>query len=67
MNMEVHVSFQIRPFIFSQYMLRSQIAESYGNSIISVLKKFRTVFIVAVPVYIPTNIVGGWVAFSPLL
>ena len=31
MNIRVHVSFQIRVFIFSGYMPRSGIAGSYGN------------------------------------
>ena len=33
MNIEVHVSFQIRVFVFSGYMPRSGIAGSYANSI----------------------------------
>ena len=32
MNIGVHVSFQIRVFILSEYMPRSGIAGSYGNS-----------------------------------
>ena len=31
-NIGVHVSFQIRVFVFSGYMFRSGIAGSYGNS-----------------------------------
>ena len=33
-NIGVHVSFQIRIFIFSIYMLRSRIAGTCGNSIL---------------------------------
>ena len=32
MNIGVHISFQIRVFIFSGYISRSDIAGSYGNS-----------------------------------
>ena len=34
-NIGVHVSFQIRVFVFSGYMFRSGIAGSYGNSTFS--------------------------------
>ena len=33
MNIEVHVSFRIRVFMFSGYRSKSRIAGSYGNSI----------------------------------
>ena len=32
MNIGVHVSFQVRVFIFSEYLLKSGISGSYGNS-----------------------------------
>ena len=45
-NSEVHVSFRI--VIFSGYMHRSGIAESYGRFIPSFLRNLPTVFIMAV-------------------
>ena len=56
-NIEMHVSYQIRVFVFSRYIPRSINAGSYGlvfyeNSIL-----FSTVII---QIYIPTNNVGGF-------
>ena len=53
-NIGVHVSFQI--LVFSGYMLRNETAESYGNSVFSM----EVFFIVAVPMYIPTNSVRSF-------
>ena len=58
MNIGVHVSFQVG--VFSGYMPRSGIARSYGNSSFSVLKNLILFYIMAVPIYIPPNSVGGF-------
>ena len=55
MNIGVHVSFQI--MFFSRYMPRSGIAGSYGSSMFSP---------VAVPIYTPTNRVGGFPSLHTL-
>ena len=55
-NIGVHVSFQI--MIFSRYMPRSWITESYGRSIFIFLRNLILFLIAAVLIYIPTNSVG---------
>ena len=57
-NIGVHVSFQI--MIFSKYMPRSGITESYGRSIFIFLRNLILFLIAAVLIYIPTNSVGGF-------
>ena len=57
MNTGVHVSFQI--IVCSRYMPRSGIAGSYGNSSFSFLRTSILFSVVAVPIFIPTNSVGG--------
>ena len=60
-NFGVHVSFQIR--VFSGWMLQSEIFGSLGSSIFSFQPLF---FLVAEPIYIPSNSVG-WFPFLYIL
>ena len=59
-NIEVHISFWIKAFVFSWYIPRSGIAGLYGSSIFSFLRTFILFSIVAAGIYIPTNNVGGF-------
>ena len=58
MNVGVHVYFQIR--VFCGYRPRSGIAGSYDSSTFSIWRNLHTFSMVAVPIYIPTNIAGGF-------
>ena len=46
-------------------MPRSGIAGLYGNFIFSFLRKLHTVLYVAMPIYIPTNSIGGFLFSTP--
>ena len=63
MNVGVHVCF--RAMFLSRYMTRTGFAGSYGGSPFSFLRNFHTALIVAVPVYIPINSVGGYLFSIP--
>ena len=59
-NIGMPVSFRI--LVSSRYMLRSGLAGSCGRSSFSFFKECR----VAVPIYIPTNSIGGFPFFNTL-
>ena len=64
MNIGVHVSFQISVSVFAGYMFRNGIAGSYGSSFL--VQGTSILFsIVAVPIYIPTNSVEGFLFSTP--
>ena len=60
MNTGVRVSFQI--IVFSRYLLRNEIAGSYGSSLFS----FMLFSIVTAPIYIPTSSVEGFPVLDTL-
>ena len=60
-NIELHLSFWIRIFIFSRYMLRNGIVGSCSTSIFSFFKGTSMLFsIVAEPIYISASSIGGF-------
>ena len=56
----VHVSFQIRVFIFFRYLSRTGTTRSYGNYIFSFLRNLHTVFHMMAPICILIDSVGGF-------
>ena len=66
MNTGVHISFQIRVFIFfSRYIFRSGIAGSYGSFLFSFLRHSILFAIVGAPIYILTNIIPEFSFSTP--
>ena len=61
-NIGVHVSFWF--MVFSRHMPRSGIAESCSSCIFSVLRNL--LFFIVVPIYIPTNTIGGFPSLHTL-
>ena len=57
-NIGVHTSFQIS--VCFLWLNSSRIIGSYSISVFNFLRSFHTVFIVIVPIYIPTNSVQGF-------
>ena len=52
--------------VFSAYMPKSGISESYDNFLFSFLRALHTLAIVAASIYIPTNSVGEFPFFYTL-
>ena len=64
-NTGVHLSFWI--MVFSGYMPKNSVVRSYCSSIFSFLRNFHSVLQVAVPIYIPTHNVGGFLFLHILI
>ena len=60
MNIEVHIAFKLSVFVFFRYTPRSETAISYSSSIVVFWETSTLFSIVAAPVHIPTNSVGGF-------
>ena len=60
MNSGVHVPFQVSVFFNFGYISRYGIGVLYGSSILSFLEASMLFSIMAAPIYIPTNSVGGF-------
>ena len=58
--MEIQISLRGIDFISIVCKPRSGIAWSYGGSILNFLRNCQTVSIMAIPIYLPTNIVSGF-------
>ena len=58
MNIGVHVPLWIR--VSSRYIPMSEIARPYGSSVFSFLGTSILFSLMAAPIYIPTNSVGGF-------
>ena len=59
-NIGVHVPFQISVFVYFGYISRCGIAGLYSSSIFSFLEASMLFSIMATPIYIPTDSVGGF-------
>ena len=60
MNIGVHLSFLISAFVFFGSIPKCGVTGLYGSSVFNFLKDLHTVFLVAIPVYVPTSSAWGF-------